>query len=591
MECREATNSTLKENGEAIRIVNFTYKYPGAKEPALKNINLVVHEGEVLAIMGPNGAGKTTLCYAITGLLLHFFGGEYYGDIYVKGKSVFNTRLEELITDIGIVFQEYENQIIGSTVKDDVSFGPLNLGLSRDEVEVRVREALKAVNLLGFEHREVHTLSGGEKQRLAIAGVLAVKPKIIVLDEPFSQLDHKGRLEVISILEKLKRIGHTIILTEHRSEEVCKLADRVIVLYKGRVVLNGSTREVFSKINLLKRYGVKPLQVTELALNIACRVGAPIERLPIDTDEVVDFIIKLVNNGILKFASRKLKPHYTHYPKTERSTIIEVQNLHYTYPNGVKALNGVNLKVYEGEFLAIIGQNGSGKTTLIKHFNGLLKPTHGVVKVFGIDTRKCTVAQLSRIVGLVFQNPDYQLFTKSVRDEIVFSLKNMDLPRSEIESRVSKVLELTELKGYENVHPLLLSKSERQKLALASIIAMDPKIIVVDEPTTGQDYKGTLHILELLKKLNQQGKTIIIVTHDLNIVLKYAHRVVILHQGRIVLDGPPRDVFSKVSILEKLALIPPQVVLVSYKLSRLLRKNNTSLTLEEVLNTLLDYRV
>ncbi len=565
---------------EIIRIVDFTYKYPKSTKLALRNINLSISEGEVVAIMGPNGAGKTTLCYAVTGLLFHFFGGEYQGNIYVMGKSVPETQIYDLIQDVGIVFQEYENQIIGSIVKDDVSFGPSNLGLEPEEIKRRVNKALEKVGLKGYENRETYTLSGGEKQRLALAGILALKPKIIVLDEPLSQLDPKGRLELTRVLKELKEEGHTIILVEHRCEEVAEIADRVIVLRNGAIILDGDVREVFSRVDELKKIGIKPPQVTELLYYLSVNMNLTLDKLPLSISEAKEYI-----KYIKEFFSKKQVDIKFSLEKRSIQTdkfIIEVNDLWYTYSNGVKALKGVSLKIYEGEFVAIIGQNGSGKTTLVKHFVGLLKPTQGVVRVYGLETWKTSIAKLAKYVGLVFQNPDYQLFANSVKDEVAFGLRNLGLSASEIKERVKEALRQVGLEGYEDKSPLLLSKSEKQKVALASILARDPQIIIVDEPTTGQDYHGVRNIMKILSKLNRQGKTIIMVTHDMNIVAEYAQRVILLHQGRIVLDGPSREVFSRIDILEEIGLRPPQIVYLSHLLKDSL-KGEIILSIEDLI--------
>ena len=546
---------------DIIVIENLSYIYPKREKPAIKNINLSIKKGEFVTIMGPTGAGKTTLCYAMVGLAPQFFEeGKMEGNVFVKGMSTREYAVQEICTVAGLVFQDFENQIFGITVEDDVSYGPIFLGFDHDEIQRRVKKALSSVRLDGYEKRTVYTLSGGETQRLAIADVLAMEPEIIILDEPTSQLDPVGKEEVFQTLEYLrKNTNTTIVLVEHKSEEVAKFSDRILVMNNGEIVLDGPPRKIFERVDELLSIGVRPPQVCEL-FSILRKKGLKFDTFPITLEEAIDVLSK-------KLIQRKTLEDIQNAPVKEPSKntsseepIIEVKGLWHIYPGGIDALKGVSFNVNRGEFLAIIGPNGSGKSTLLKHFNGLLKPTKGDVFVDGVNTKDTTTGKLAKKVGLVFQNPDYQLFAKSVKEEIEYGLKNIKLPKDEIDVRIKEAIEFTGLKGYEEKHPLLLKKDERQRVAFASIIAMTPEIIVVDEPTTGQDFKGSEVMMQMLTKLNRMGKTIIVVTHDIRLVARYADRIIILFKGEIVADGPTRHIFSKYyETLQNIYLSPPQI--------------------------------
>ncbi|MEM3506567.1 MAG: energy-coupling factor transporter ATPase [Candidatus Bathyarchaeia archaeon] len=556
----------MKSKNDIIIIENLSYAYPKSKELVLKNINLRVKEGEFLAIMGKTGAGKTTLCLALNGIIPQFYeNGKIEGEVIVDGLSTYNTPIQKLALSVGMVFQDFESQIFGVTVEEDIGFGLSNIGLPKEEILRRINEVLSIVRLNGYEKREVGALSGGELQRLAIADILAMKPKILVLDEPTSQLDPIGKEEVFSVILSLKeKLGITTIITEHKSEEIAQYADRVIVLKNGEIALEGHPKDLFKKIDELYDLGVRPPQVCELSVKIEKQKNINFDSFPLTVDEAYKTYINALS--LKKINKQSRLDSINSFNKAKDLPIIEVEDLWHTYPNGIHAIQGISLKIYKGEFLAIIGQNGSGKTTLVKHFNGLLKPTKGKVIVGGVNTLKSTVGMLSRKVGYVFQNPDHQIFATSVYEEIAYGPKNMKLSKEEIDKRVKEALNFVGLEGYEEKNPFLLNKGERQRIAFASIFAMRPQVFIVDEPTTGQDYQGSENMMKMLKKLNEKGCTIIIITHDMRIVAEYAQRIIVLSNGKILADGPTRAIFSQPELLKKSFLAPPQITQLSQKL-------------------------
>ena len=550
----------------AVKVKDLRFTYKGGKKPALNGISLKIEKGEFFAILGPNGAGKTTLALCLIGVIPHYIEGEYDGEVVVNGLRILEHSIQEVATRLGLILQDPESQIIGITVKDDVAFGPCNLGLSRDEVLQRVKYSLGVVRLNGYEERETYRLSGGEKQRVAIASVLALKPDILVADEPTSELDPIGKREVFDTLLKLRNEeGKTIIMITHEVDWAVKCADRIGILYDGRFVSVGEPREVIRELGEegLRRYGVRVPQASQLYFRLERYLDG--NKSPwITVEEAFSALKELLGK---KRGLKEIMARGRELVKSTGEPVIIVEDLWHIYPGGIEALRGINMHVYRGEHLAIIGQNGSGKTTLVKHFNGLLKPTKGRVLVFGTDTRNVSVSELSKKVGYVFQNPDHQIFAPSILEEVAFGLRNLKLPEEEVRKRVSWALNFVGLEGREEEHPFKLSKAERQMLAVASILSMKPDVIIVDEPTTGQDWMGVNKIMNMLDELKRMGHTIITITHDMRAVAEHADRVIVLHRGRILHEGSPREVFSKPEILMQTYLEPPPITLLAKSLS------------------------
>jgi len=534
-----------------ITIENVSYRYPKASNGTLRNINLEIKKGEFVVVMGPAGAGKTTLCLLLNGIIPQLEEGDFRGKVTVLGKDTLSVPVQELACEVGIVFQDPESQRFGALVHEDVAFGPSNLGMSIEDIAKMVKRSLSAVKLQGFEERETDALSGGEKQRLAMAGVLAMNPSILVLDEPTSELDPVGTSEILDVIAELRDEREvTVILVSHKTDAIASLADRIVVINEGRIAADGTPGEILTDMELLRSLSIQPPQVTEV-FSALRESGHDIKSIPYKTQEAIEV-----------FKSWNLNPGCTwQTPPTDTYTgsIIRVENLRHVYPGNIEALKGINLDVRRGEFLAIIGQNGSGKSTLVKHFNGLLKPTGGRVLVDGVDSRTATVSELAQTVGYVFQNPDHQIFEDSVEKEIAYGPKNHKVPKDEINRRVKHVLKMVGLEGYEEEYPFTLGKGERQRIAVAAILATQPEVLIVDEPTTGQDWRGKEGMMKLIKDLHSAGHTIITITHDMDLVARFAERVVVLRKGEIVLVGTPTAVFEQVELLRETFLEPPPV--------------------------------
>jgi len=523
-----------------ISIKNLTYYYPGFEDAVLDNINLTVEEGEFILLLGPSGCGKSTLVQCLNGIIPKVSSGDLSGEIFINKKNVRDYKVYQLSTDVGLVFQNPDTQLFGLTVEEDVAFGPENLGIEREGIRARVKHSLETVGLEDFKDRFTFTLSGGEKQRTAIAGNLAMEPKILVLDEPTSDLDPAGTKEVFETLKHLNRDRNiTIILIEHKIDEVMGLADRSIVMDKGRIILDGNTFDIFiQNLDVLEEIGIHLPQLMRISSLLGVKPSY---------DEIVSGL------GSLDGFSRDLPA--TYHP-ARGPTQVAFENVEFGYPDGNLALKGVNLEIRRGEFVALIGPNGSGKTTLLSCLIGLNRPTAGRILINGQDIRKRGVAEQAQVVGYLFQNPDYQLFTDSVHDEVAFGLKNRQSRPDDIDKRVDQALEMMELSVYRDRHPHSLSRGQRQRLAVASILSMEPDIIVLDEPTTGQDRGHLNKFLARMKMLNEAGKTIILISHDMGVVAEYASRTIVMKDGGILMDDGTREVFSRPDILGEASIEP-----------------------------------
>ncbi|ACB07094.1 ABC transporter ATP-binding protein [Candidatus Korarchaeum cryptofilum] len=545
-----------------IELEEVTFTYPDGTV-ALKNISFFVEEGEAVAVVGENGAGKTTLCYLLSGVIPHIYGGTIRGKVSVAGIQPKDSSMRDLSRQVSIVLQDPDSQIFSPTVFMEVAFGPSNLGLSKEEIVANVKWALEATGLSGLEERSPDELSGGQKQRLVLASALAMRSKVLVLDEPTSQLDPVGVREVMATLKELKRRGVTMVITTHQTEEIAEIADKVIVLKDGNLLAIGSPKEIFSNVELMERAGVKAPDVAILTYELTKRGLSP-EEIPINELEANKVLYKFIRDGKIRVSGK-----LSFEQKRNERAIIEVRDLTFEYPGRVRALDDVNLTVYEGDFLGVIGMNGSGKSTLVKTMIGLLKPQHGKVLFKGEDVSKFTVGELARKIGLILQNPDYQLFTISAIEEVMFGLRNIGVKGEEARKLALEILDMVGLKEKAEYFPFKLSFGERRLLAAAATLALNPEVIILDEPTTAQDYRGRYLLADLAKNLHERGKTIIMITHDMDLIAKYANRVIVMTNGKIIMDGDPHEVFNDIERLRQAGVMPPQITRLAISMSQM----------------------
>lgn len=548
---------------------------------AIDEVNLDIEPGQFIAILGHNGSGKSTLAKHMNAILV-----PSGGTMWVDGKD---TKEEENLWDVrqtaGMVFQNPDNQIIGTVVEEDVGFGPENLGVPTEEIWQRVEKSLSAVGMIEYRHHSPNKLSGGQKQRVAIAGVVAMCPKCIVLDEPTAMLDPNGRKEVLRTVEELRKREHvTVILITHYMEEVIG-ADRVIVMDQGHVVMDGTTREIFSQVELLKKYRLDVPQVTMLAHGLKQR-GLDIKEGILTTNELIEALEKA--GDWRQNPKKTYVGHAETVVKKEKkeNPILKLEHIEYVYSSGTayekRALKDINLDIYEGEFVGVIGHTGSGKSTMIQHLNGLMKATSGVLYYNGenIYDEKYNLRQLRNNVGLVFQYPEHQLFEIDVLTDVCFGPKNQGLTEEECKKRAIEALELVGLsEKYYDTSPFDLSGGQKRRVAIAGVLAMRPKVLVLDEPTAGLDPKGRDEILDQIAYLQKERNlTVILVSHSMEDIAKYVDRIVVMNKGRKMYDGEPKEVFAHYKELEKVGLAAPQVTYIMHALSEKGMYVNTEVT-------------
>ncbi len=558
---------------------------------AIDGVNLDIEPGQFIAILGHNGSGKSTLAKHINAILT-----PTEGTMWVDGKE---TSKEENIWAVrqsaGMVFQNPDNQIIGTVVEEDVGFGPENLGVPTDEIWRRVEESLSAVGMIEYRYHSPNKLSGGQKQRVAIAGVVAMRPKCIVLDEPTAMLDPNGRKEVLRTVQELrKRDKVTVILITHYMEEVVG-ADRVIVMDKGHIVMDGTTKEVFSQVDTLKKYSLDVPQVTLLAHELQ-QQGYPIPDGILTVDELVESLSKCEN--AIK-ASKVSEPQIGLSEQGEQAfgkPILKVDHINYIYSPGnayeKHALKDVSLDIYEGQFVGIIGHTGSGKSTLIQHLNGLIKATDGAIYYNGenIYGERYNLRELRNNVGLVFQYPEHQLFEVDVLTDVCFGPKNQGLSKNECKERAMEALQLVGLsEKYYDSSPFDLSGGQKRRVAIAGVLAMRPKVLVLDEPTAGLDPKGRDEILNQIAHLQKAGNlTVILVSHSMEDIAKYVDRIVVMNKGSKMFDDVPKTVFAHYKELEKVGLSAPQVTYIMHALAKKgIAVDTQATTIEEAVATIL----
>lgn len=555
-----APTSSLDQRPEPlIQFDKVSYTYPGGEKPALRNISLTIGRGEIIGVIGPTGAGKSTFCLALNGIVPQFFGGEFHGSVHVAGLDTIDTPTSSLAHKTGMVFEDPETQIIATTVEDEVAFALENLQIPTPEIARRVREALQAVGLAGQERKHPANLSGGQKQRLSIASALALSSEIIVLDEPTSQLDPVATAEVFSILQGLNaERGLTVIVASHASEELAQISNRVLMLSEGSIVLEGSPGFVFGNPDALGELHVRPPDIVRTFRWLAKAHGPSTGVAPAPLPVTLEAAIDAGRTLPATWAPAAIDSQSAKRP--DAAPALTVEGLTHVYPDGTRALKGVDLTVAQGEFLGIVGRNGSGKSTLVRHFLQLLSPSSGTVRVAGEDVAGLKVAELARRIGYVSQNAHQQIFCDTVSAEVGFAPSMMKWPKPQTAAAVDKALAAMELGWAADRHPMSLSRGDRLRVAIAAVLALEPQILIFDEPTTGQDWRGALAILEMLRTLNRLGKTTVLITHHLYLLPGFVERLVVMDGGRIVQEGPLRDVFYEIPALKKAGLVPPQTV-------------------------------
>ncbi|MCK4449079.1 MAG: ABC transporter ATP-binding protein [Anaerolineae bacterium] len=519
--------SDQQDTAAPLMIEGLTFRYRTRPEPALHDVSLTLERSELLLVAGASGCGKTTLIRCINGLIPRTYRGDLEGRNLLYGQDASEMTMARLSQTVGTVLQDPERQIVGSIVLNEVAFGLENLGLPREEILQRVDETLDYLGISHLRDRETFYLSGGEKQKIALAGALAMRPSILLLDEPLASLDPASAQEALALFRRLVDEGVSIILVEHRVEDALTIRpDRVLFMQEGQTTYYGP---------------------------------------PDGLAEVVDYReVKLPAPIVIQRAASDPPPTFEPVIKPDgRKPLVTFENVSFAYEeDGPTVIHDVSLTIRRGDVIALLGPNGAGKTTLVKHAIGLLKPRQGSVLVEGRDTRKMSVAQIAHTLGYVFQSPSHMLFAPTVREELAFGPRNLGYSQETIAEGVAEAVETVNLKGLEEYPPLALSFGQQKRVSIAAILAMHSKILVMDEPTAGQDYWNYMAFMDSI--LQMPGfEAILFITHDLDLAICYASRVILMHEGQIAGDGPPAEVLADPELLRRCRIVPTSLLQVN----------------------------
>jgi energy-coupling factor transporter ATP-binding protein EcfA2 len=535
-----------------IRLEKVTFQYANRAKPTLEDIDLYLAPGTITVVVGASGSGKSTLCYTLNGAIPQLIPGQLSGRVTVGNLDTQENAVSDLAQWVGLVLQDPESMFANLTVADEIAFGPANLGWPKAEILARVGEVASFVGLQGLEDKPVWNLSGGQVQRLGLASVLAMRPGVIVLDEPTSNLDPAARLNVYEIAQSLKAAGTAVIIVTKELDELLPRTDQLVVLHKGRVVFAGEPRSVLNQCgDEIRAMGIWLPEVVEVGLDLRAKSGQPGLPLPLTVGEAVELLAEhevYAGEGITGPAGD---------PSATAPIIIQAADVTYHYPEAagaVTAVNGVSLEIRHGELVAILGRNGAGKSTLAKLMMGLIKPAGGQLRVAEIDTARATPQTLAREIAFVFQNPEHQFVTDTVRDELVYSLLAIRVAEPELSQRVEAMLRLMDLEDVIGDHPFALSAGKKRRLGVATMLISQPHILVVDEPTYGQDRLMTESLMQTMLKFQRAGATVVMITHDMRLVETYIPRCVVMAAGRIIFDGPTAALFHRDDILEAASL-------------------------------------
>lgn len=542
--------------------VSFSYGTAADGAYALKDIDLSVEEGTFVGLIGPSGAGKSTLASAITGAIPHHYRGRLFGSTLVAGLDTCEASLTDIAKVAGSVLQDIDAQMVASVVEDELLFGLENFGIDHREIEGRIASALDAVGIADLRHREIATLSGGQKQKVAIAAILAMTPRVIVMDEPTSALDPASARDVFEVLRRAKELtGMTVILIEQTVALLAEYCDRVVVIDQGRIALDGTPTDVFSHGETLRAIGVDTPRTVRISNSLAEAGLAPNDSPALTLDGAESLVAGILAPGLSK--SSPIVPRTlgdrpdARNAVDERPIIVDVAGAAYSYGTGQAGIEGINLTVRAGEILAVVGQNGAGKTTFTKLLNGLIKPSAGVVRIAGLDTRTTPVSALASHAATLFQNPDRQLCRNTVVEEISFGLELQGAPADAARERARHVAATFGLP--ENASPFNLSRGQRQMVALASVVALEPELIILDEPTSGLDYRECMTVMETVRQRALDGAAVVMVCHDMEVVSDFADTLAVMTEGRLIEVGPSREVFANDALLAHARIAAPCV--------------------------------
>ncbi len=580
------SNSSTSQPIVELRDVSFAYGQDSAR--ALDHVSLAINEGEFVGVIGPSGAGKSTLAAVMSGAIPHHYTGQLFGATMVDGHDTCEVTLTDISRVVGSVLQDIDSQMVASVVEDEMLFGLENYGVPHDQIEGRIERALETVGIPHLRDREIAKLSGGQKQKVAIAAILALAPRVLVLDEPTAALDPASSTLVFETLRQVNETaGITVVVIEQKVALLCKYCERVLVLSEGKLAYDGEPHEVFGHARELRAIGVDSPRVARIANSLLEHgVVESIERPCLNVAEAKELIAALVPAGgedaadsgeraaqgassLIPDAVKPTRPS-RHKPAARphaegADPVVEVEDVSFAYPNRGDSVAGLNMRVYPGELVGIIGQNGAGKTTFTKLLNGLFKPKTGSVRIAGLDTREVPTSTIAAHCATLFQNPDRQICKDTVLEEVAFGLTLHGTPQDEAERRAAKVIERFDLPAGES--PFSLSRGQRQMVALASVVVLDPQVVLLDEPTSGLDYRECMTVMETVREMAERGCAVIMVCHDMEVVSDFAERIVVMTKGKIAARDQADAVFADDELMAAAYVEPPQVIALAKELA------------------------
>lgn len=527
-----------------IEFSNFSFRYESLDKPTLKNINLRIEKGEKIVIIGPSGSGKSTLGQCLNGLIPHAIKGETSGQLTINGQDTAPFDMHQFTEQVGTVLQDTDSQFVGLSIGEDIAFALENQLMSNIDMYPLVKATAKMVDLEQMLDRSPHDLSGGQKQRVSLAGILVDDVDILLFDEPLAALDPKTGKKTIEIIDDLHReTGKTIIIIEHRLEDVLhRSVDRIILMESGEIIADTTPDEILAS-PLLEEYGIRePLYLSALK-EAGCAIEGDAKPSSLNTLPLVQY---------QSAVSAWFETSKATNVEKQAETLLAVRNLTYSYDGEKNALEDVSFDVKRGEFVSVLGKNGSGKSTITKLVMGVLEPDQGSMSLNGQDLNELTIFERSQKVGVVMQNPNHMISHHMIFDEVAFGLRNRGVEEKQVEAKVLEVLELCGLSKYRHWPIEALSYGQKKRVTIASILALEPELLILDEPTAGQDYRNYTSMLSFIEKLNRElGITVMIISHDMHLVLEYTTRSIVIADSKLIADAPMTEVFSSPALLDQ----------------------------------------
>jgi energy-coupling factor transport system ATP-binding protein len=528
----------MTEASPPLAVDGLTFRYRSAAAPSISDLNFVAAAGDLLLIAGGSGSGKSTLLRCLNGLIPRSYGGDLSGQIAINGQAPAGMGLAQLAQLVGTILQDPDRQIVTSYVERQVAFGPENLGWPRERIRAAVAATLERLRIGHLRNRETGGLSGGERQKVALAGLLSMNPRILLLDEPLASLDPASAREALALFRELADDGRVVLLVEHRVEDaLVARPERTLFMRDGRQVFLGASEDFLALAD--------PREVKLPAEVALARLGTRDWGLGIGEQD--------------RLPTPNPQPPLPNSRPTPGDPLLELADIRFGYGDGPEILRGISLTLREGEVVAIMGPNGAGKSTLLRHGIGLLRPKSGHVRVAGQEAHGSTVAQLARTVGYVFQSPSHMLFAPTVRAELTFGPRNLGLDPAAADAAVPAALAQVGLTGFEDRAPLSLSFGQQKRLGIAAVLSMRPRVLVLDEPTAGQDHGSTQALMHMIGGLAGLAATVLI-THDVDLAVSYATRVVLMRDGQIEADGPPEQVLADRALIERCRIVPTSLL-------------------------------